>query len=457
MTNPGLASAPMSIGHFRVQGTLGFGTGHVLYQAVDNRTGARVALKCSLPGREHQDLEPSLKGEWEAAQRLTQPGIQRVLEMTQEDGVGTYLVLESLEGTSLASLIVQGVPTFHGLHLLVQLLHVLESAERDGLLHGDLRPENLWISPTGTLLVLGFGSTNGSEADTRPGPAADSAHTAPERLHGAPPSPSSELFALAVTAFQVLTGHLPFGKSAEGAKDPADLERALKFPVDMPMPMQRVFSKALDPQPENRYTSLHGFISVLIASSPLKEDRLEALLAFVDGASIPVDFTGLLPPDAARKNDPLGPRDTQPLPIQIPVEERDHQSSVIRASTQVPRVLVDAASPDSHAEARTRIEGFVKGLPGVLEFAIYSQGETPEATSHTYGTLRGILPSFYLQMADSIHDPESLDSVRAITIKSQKRGSIILFRRGPFSIALLLKPGKNAKGILEELRTLQST
>jgi serine/threonine-protein kinase len=444
MNYPVLASAPMSIGRFRVEGTLGSGPSHVMYQAVDTRTGAQVALKCGLPGMAHRDLEPLLKREWGAAQRLTHPGIQRVLEMAQEDTVGTFLVLESLEGMSLASLIVRGIPAFQGLHLLVQLLHVLEAAERDGLLHGDLRPENLWIGPTGTLRVLGFGSADCWEEDARPGPLRDSAHLAPERLQGAPAAPSSELFTFALTAFQVLTGHLPYGRSGNGSSDMAAADGVLHFPVDMPKAMQSVFSKALDRLPENRYANLHGFISVLVAASPLDEDRLEALLAFIDGAAIPIDpidsidVTGLLCATSAAPHISVA-RNAEP------------------AAVPVPAVSPVALPPESHPGEHSQIEGLLSGLAGVQEFAIYSQGDVLEATSHAYRTLASMIPSFYFQVADSLHSPENETQVRTITIKSQRQGTIVLFRSDPFSIVLLLKPGKTAKGILEEFQALRST
>ncbi len=446
MTYPALTSAPLTIGRFRVQGTLSCGTSHVLYQAIDTHSGAPVAVKCGLPGMEQRNIEPSLKGEWEAAKKLTHPGIQRILEMAHEDGIGTYLVLESLEGRSLASLIAHGIPTIQGLHLLVQLVHVLEASERDGLFHGDLRPENLWISPTGTLRVLGFGSAAWLEPSSSQGPADGSSHLDSDRLRGGPPSADSELIAFALTAYQVLAGQLP------SARNPAWVDGVLQFPADMPRAMQRVFSKALDRQPENHYTSLHGFISVLIAASPLDEEQLESLLAFMDGAPVPIDATGLLHAGAVAPRKPLTPRDTQPIPLPVPLKDPDPEVKDLLAHENKASVNI--------AKAHTQIESILSGYPGIQEFAIYGQdgqGDVLETTSHPGGKAASLAPSFYFQLADAIPTPESKDMIRTITIKSQRQGSIVLFKHDPFSIAILLKPGKTSKGIVEELSALRST
>lgn len=443
MTHPDLAPAPVSIGRFRVQGTLGCGASHVLYQATDTRTGAQVALKCGLPGRAQPDLEPSLKREWGAAQRLSHPGIQRVLEMAEAEEVGTYLVLESLEGMSLAALLAQGIPTFQGLHLMVQLAHTLEAAEREGHLHGDLRPENLWLSSTGTLLVLGFGSAGWSGADPRPAPATGTAHWAPELHRGEAPSPGSEMFAFAVTAFQVLTGRLPYGKLRAGSPGRTESSAELQFPVDMPKSLQRVFSKALDPLPENRYASLHAFISVLIAASPLDEDRLESLLAFMDGAPVPINVADLL---HASPVEPLPPPVPEPPPVPVPSVEAARTAGAL-----------DAKEPQDPPNALKRLEGLLSDFPGVQEFAIYSPADALEAASQPCRNLLDLAPSFYFLAADAVPASEPEAPVRTITLKSQQRGSLVMLKLDDHSVALLLKPGKTPKGLLEELRTLRST
>lgn len=383
-----------------------------------------MAVKCGLPGEMPQNIEPMLKAEWEAAKKLTHPGVQQVFELAHEEGIGTYLVLESMEGSSLAALLARGIPTLQGLHLLVQLVHILEASERDGFLHGDLRPENLWVNPDGALRVLGFGCHN---------------------LQDGLPSIDSELSAFAMTAYQVLTGQLPLENSTH-LQDPVSVDEFFHFPPGMPRAMQRVFSKALDRNPENHYATLHGFISVLIAASPLDEEQLESLLAFMDGAPIPIAVAELFPARPIAPKQALSPRDTQPIPIPIPLTARDLGSINFAAD--------EVESRENHPAGCVHIERALSSEADIQEFAIYGHDDSLAATSHPGGSVSGLAPAFYFQLADANPDPAHQSQLRTVTLKSRQRGSIVLFQHGTCSIALLLKPGKNPRYVQQKLLTL---
>lgn len=405
---------PKTIGRFQLQALLERGPGFALNHALDSESGDRVTLACGLS-------RLRAEAEWKATRSLRPSGILRALELGHDVGAGAFLVYEPLEGRSVASLIGDGLPAQVGLHLLIQLMHTLEAAGPHGNPHGDLRPENLWLRPSGELAVLGFGAAAAA---------------------GAVPTAASDRYDVAVTAFRILTGQWPFPSSEGSGTAAAAPPAAPGFPPDMPAGMQRVFAKALDPQPANRYTSLTGFLSVLIAATPLDEDRLEALLAFMDGVPADLDVSGLLQEVAAAPPKPDQWRDNQPIPVQGPV------------NGHAPEGRNPVGSASARNTARQPIEALLRDFPGLQEFAIFGHGGGLESASKPCETLGDLAPAYFFDAADALLGPGSSAPATSITLRGQGHGAIVLVRKGALAIALLFKQGKPPKGLLEQLAAL---
>lgn len=172
-----------------------------------------------------------------------------------------YLVMEYVKGRSLRDLLAEsGTLELERVQALVRELAAgLEHAHARGVVHRDVKPENILLREDGSPVLIDFGiatTAEGGAVDPRVLPTAGSlAYMSPEHLRGEEATPAMDLYSLAVVAFECLAGRLPFD-----AEDPVDqrdqiLTGAFEVPEDFPEGLERVFRRALAPLPEGRYRS----------------------------------------------------------------------------------------------------------------------------------------------------------------------------------------------------------
>ncbi|HET8774485.1 MAG TPA: protein kinase [Thermoanaerobaculia bacterium] len=156
------------IGNIRVLGVLGQGGMGEVYQGVDERLNRPVALKVI-----RADYRPS--GEWRARfirearalSALDHPGICRIHDYI-EAPEGDFLVLELIEGVTLAKAVKQGMSRARKLRIAIEIADALAAAHRKGIVHRDLKPENVMIASFGTAKILDFGlARQGTEEDVQ--------------------------------------------------------------------------------------------------------------------------------------------------------------------------------------------------------------------------------------------------------------------------------------------------
>jgi serine/threonine-protein kinase len=212
------------IGAYRIEQLLGRGGMGEVYLAWDERLERRVALKRI---RADSDLDPHLRQrlrrEARASARLSHPAIVQVHDIL-EDGSGDCIVLEYVEGRTLADLLASGPPASAlALRLAREIAEALAHAHAQGILHRDLKTENVIVTPEGHAKVLDFGLSK------RISPAEDTGLTAqgavlgtfrsmsPEQALGRDLDERSDLFSLGVLLYELLTGRSPF-RAASGAQ-----------------------------------------------------------------------------------------------------------------------------------------------------------------------------------------------------------------------------------------------
>lgn len=207
-----------------VQRLLGAGASSAVYAAFDEAAGEWRALKVFLPapgadsasaeGRRRFGQEQDLIG------RLQHPDIVRVHGSGETDGLA-WLSMELLAGTDLVryTQVARRLPPALVLQLAERIARALDHAHRGGIVHRDLKPANVmvdWATQRVTLTDFGLARTDDAEA-TRTGLVLGSpAYMAPELLAGATPDARSDLYALGVLLFQLLSGRLPFDASGLG-------------------------------------------------------------------------------------------------------------------------------------------------------------------------------------------------------------------------------------------------
>jgi serine/threonine-protein kinase len=270
---------------YRITRKLGEGGMSYVYQAEEVGTGAKVAVKILIPrlSKDPASVE-RLRREATIATRLNHPNACPILRLGKTpDGI-IYLVMPYLEGEPLSEHESRRgpFPVSEGIQILVQVCYGLGHAHELQIIHRDLKPENVMLVPDPTMpmgfraVVMDFGLAK----ERRAGPdvvkltatgivLGTPEFMSPEQIRGKPLDGRSDVYALAILAFELFTGQLPFaGKTAQETMiarlrgSPARL-RDLK--PDLPSKLEAVIAKALSVNPADRYGSMaelaHAFES----------------------------------------------------------------------------------------------------------------------------------------------------------------------------------------------------
>ena len=214
-------SEPASIGRYRVRRKLGEGGMGIVYAAEDERLGRQVAIKKLHRESEDPSARERLWREARAAASVSHPNICQVYEIAEEDGE-PYIVMELLDGESLASRMINGpVSLADSVSILLEVLSGLEALHRAGFMHRDLKPSNIYLTPNGVkLLDFGLarrhaGSTNGvgvSRLDlTGTGILVGTPrYMSPEQARSEPVDAGTDLFAAGAILFEMISGRAAF-------------------------------------------------------------------------------------------------------------------------------------------------------------------------------------------------------------------------------------------------------
>jgi tRNA A-37 threonylcarbamoyl transferase component Bud32 len=257
-------------GRYRLERRIGQGGMGTVYAALDNALERPVAVKLLredfVGGRASEER---FRSEAQLAAGLTHPNVVTVHDFGVTDAGRAFFVMELLEGLTLRDdLQREGrLTTPRLLSILEHVAAAVDAAHQRGMIHRDLKPENIVLCERDsieTAKILDFGLAKPLEvraggALTEVGLVAGTPqYMAPEHRRGADPSPDWDLWALAVMAFEMMTGRLPF------SGDPG-LTSGFDHPqcADLPDALRQVFARALAMDPLNRPTSAREFVDEL--------------------------------------------------------------------------------------------------------------------------------------------------------------------------------------------------
>lgn len=228
VTSIGLSGLPGGrLGHYRLLERIGAGAYAAVYRAVHEVMGVERAVKvlrpqaASWPGQQAQFLR-----EARVAARLRHPNVVAVYDCGTAANGTPYLVMEYVGGRSLAQRLREGVPpAAETLHIASQLAAALDYAHSLGVVHRDVKPANVLLSTDGRVGLGDFGIARlGTEPDgDEPGAGLGTpAYMAPEQYRAQPggQGPQTDVYALAVVLYEMLTGRTPYGAGASGASGP---------------------------------------------------------------------------------------------------------------------------------------------------------------------------------------------------------------------------------------------
>jgi eukaryotic-like serine/threonine-protein kinase len=269
--------------HYAIDAKVGQGGMGTVYRARDTVLGRTVAIKVLSPEAANDpELGPRILREAKAASRLNHPNIVTVHELGRSGEI-EFLVMEYVDGTSLSSHIVTGgLPIDRVVEYAAQVADALAAAHEAGLVHRDVKPGNVMLTASGRVKVLDFGlarhlpAAPGAETMpattefvTRHGIAGTVGYMAPEQIQGQPADARSDVFALGVVMFELLTGRRPFaGESAwatMSATVTTDAPDVSRLRPDTPPALARIVARALARRPEDRYSSARALADQLAA------------------------------------------------------------------------------------------------------------------------------------------------------------------------------------------------
>ena len=256
------------LGHFRLIEEIGAGGMGIVYRAWDTRLEREVAVKVLNPKMLIDgSARKRFRREALMLSKLNHPNVESVYDFHTENGVD-YLVLEYVPGMSLDDRIESGALTEKEvLAIAIQLASGLAAAHEQRILHRDLKPGNMRLTPQNTLKILDFGLAElfapGEETITQTvtvqSPMAGTpAYLSPEQIEGQEPDVRSDIYSAGVVLYQLITGTLPYPKRGPSLRD-----AIVNTPPPHPSsrnkqisgPFESVILKCLEKDPELRYQS----------------------------------------------------------------------------------------------------------------------------------------------------------------------------------------------------------
>ena len=236
------------IGRFELVGEIGRGAFGVVYEARDLQLNRSVAFKAVRAGDYGGLREERLLSEAEAAARLSHPNIVTLYDVGRTEQ-GPYLVLELLRGHTLAQRLERGrFLAQEALRVAVNVANGLAHAHAQGVVHRDLTPGNVYLCTDGQVKLLDLGMAHAFGRRKVDG--GTPAYMAPEQCRGAPEDERTDVFALGIIVYQMLTGELPFPE--DGGKSLLAHRRAPALRVTGEPGLGELIGRMLEKDPVKR-------------------------------------------------------------------------------------------------------------------------------------------------------------------------------------------------------------
>ena len=262
-------TAPSTIGRYRIEGVLGEGAMAIVYAGFDPEIQRQVAIKCLHDNfAEDSDYRRRFLVEARAAGRLTHPHIVTLFDTGETEDGHPYIAMERLSGETLSSHVAaHGIPSASALlELATQLANALHYAHSQGVIHHDIKPDNIMLLDGWHAKIADFGIAERRSARARPTAATPDKiggtpnYMSPERLRGESADASSDLFSLGVVLFWLTTGRLPWTYSGDVQRYLRQRQRLPEPPIKphdpaTPPILVDIIRTLMAPAPEARYQS----------------------------------------------------------------------------------------------------------------------------------------------------------------------------------------------------------
>ncbi len=273
-----------TIGHYEISKRIGSGGMGEVYLASDISAGRKAALKL-LPTQFTGDAERMKRFQQEAraVAGLNHPNILTIYEVGADSSL-RYIASELIEGETLRQRLGrESMQLSEAVEIAIQVAGALAAAHEAGVVHRDVKPENIMLRPDGYVKVLDFGIAKLAEQEVPVTMAEEEAlllvetnlgsvlgtvrYMSPEQARGAPVDKGTDIWSLGVVLYEMVTGHAPFTGDTPGEVMSSILEREppplTSYVAHTPAELQQIISKTLRKDREERYQSAHELLEAL--------------------------------------------------------------------------------------------------------------------------------------------------------------------------------------------------
>lgn len=251
-------------GRYEIQEVIGVGGMAVVYKAYDNIDDRIVAVKILKEEYlANEEFRRRFKNESKAIAVLSHPNIVKVFNVSYGDRL-QYIVMEYVEGITLKEYIEQqgklGIK--ESVHFSMQILRALQHAHDKGIVHRDIKPQNIMLLPNGKIKVTDFGIARFSYSDTKT--MTDSAigsvhYISPEQARGDTTDDRADIYSVGVVMYEMLTGQLPFQADSSVSVALMQLQNDPKRPRELnssiPVGLEQITMHAMQKNAADRYQS----------------------------------------------------------------------------------------------------------------------------------------------------------------------------------------------------------
>jgi serine/threonine protein kinase/tetratricopeptide (TPR) repeat protein len=375
-----------TLGHYRILKKIGAGAMGEVYCAYDQTLNRNVALKIINPGSLGDVAsENNVLREARFASALNDPRICTIYEVGEVDGQH-FIVMELVEGRALSSLIpIEGMPAKVVMRYGAQIAAGLAHAHDHGIIHRDVKPSNIVITPVGQLKILDFGlakepksseveeATRSTTSEENPGRIVGTLpYMAPETLRGGEANARSDIWSLGVVLYEMCSGQRPFvGRTGYELSSAILRETPAPLPPNTPAGLRIVIGRCLEKEPGHRYQ---------------RAGEAQAVLEAVESDA------SLRSPESAKSSFPAKPKNASRSPDEVrpghyQVQSRRRPRVLIAGASAVLIVLLLlGATPFAREKLKSWIT--IERIPQERELAVLAgtmSADDPQGSALEYG------------------------------------------------------------------------
>ncbi|MDO5391712.1 MAG: Stk1 family PASTA domain-containing Ser/Thr kinase [Eubacteriales bacterium] len=255
---------------YEVVSKIGTGGMANVYKAKDHKLNRFVAMKVlKQEFREDTTFIKKFKTEAQSAAGLTHPNIVNVFDVGEDDGIH-YIVMELVEGITLKDYISKKgkLSVKEATSIAIQVSMGLEAAHSHGIIHRDVKPQNIIISTDGKVKVTDFGIARAASSNTISSNVMGSVHySSPEQVRGGYSDEKSDIYSLGITLYEMITGRVPFEGETTVAIAIKHLQDEMvppsEYTPDIPHSLEQIILKCTQKSVDKRYASMGEVIGDL--------------------------------------------------------------------------------------------------------------------------------------------------------------------------------------------------